>query len=86
MKIARSRLTAQDRTSVPAEVRRRLGLGPGSVLEWDAEGELVTLRRVGRYTFEDLHRALFTRAPEARDLAALRDGIRRHARARHARH
>jgi len=35
MVLAESKLTAQGQISVPAEVRRKLGLGPGSVLEWD---------------------------------------------------
>ncbi|PYP88846.1 MAG: hypothetical protein DMF61_05625 [Blastocatellia bacterium AA13] len=35
MVLAQSKLTAQGQISVPAEVRRKLGLGPGSVLEWD---------------------------------------------------
>jgi bifunctional DNA-binding transcriptional regulator/antitoxin component of YhaV-PrlF toxin-antitoxin module len=70
---------------VPAEVRRRLGLGPGSVLEWDVEGEHVVVRRAGRYSFEEIHQALFARKPRARGLAELKEGIRRHMRKRHAR-
>ncbi|MGE0799175.1 MAG: AbrB/MazE/SpoVT family DNA-binding domain-containing protein [Lautropia sp.] len=35
MAIAQSKLTAQEQVSIPAEVRKRLGVGPGSVLEWD---------------------------------------------------
>lgn len=31
MPIARSKVTAQGQISVPAEVRRKLGVGPGSV-------------------------------------------------------
>ena len=39
MAIAHSKLTAQGQISVPAKVRRKLGVGPGSVLEWDEDGE-----------------------------------------------
>lgn len=85
MALARSKLTAQGQISVPAEVRRRLGIGPGSVLEWNAEGEQVVVRRVGRYTSEELHRALFATPPRRRTLAELKRGLRRHARRRHAR-
>ena len=85
MKLAQSRLTAQGQISVTAEVRRRLELAPGSVLEWDVEGERIMVRRVGRYSFEDLHLALFSETPEPRSLEDLSDGIRRHVRARHAR-
>ncbi|HEY5957433.1 MAG TPA: AbrB/MazE/SpoVT family DNA-binding domain-containing protein [Polyangiaceae bacterium] len=35
MALASSKLTAQGRVSVPAEIRRKLGLAPGSVLEWE---------------------------------------------------
>ena len=85
MKLAQSRVTAQGQISVPAEVRKRLELVPGSILEWDAEGDRITVRRVGRHTFEDLHRALFSQEPQPRSLEDLKEGIRQHMRARHAR-
>ena len=85
MKLAQSRLTAQGQISVPAEVRKRLELVPGSVLEWDAEGDLVTVRRVGKHTCEDVHAALFSSPPRPRSPAELKEGIRQHVRARHAR-
>ena len=31
----------------------------GSVLEWDEEGDAVVVRKAGRYTSEDIHRAIF---------------------------
>ena len=86
MAIAHSKLTAQGQISVPAEVRRRLGLGPGSVLEWDQEGEQIVVRRSARYTSEDVHQAVFAkRRPKRRMLGELKAGIRRHVRERHAR-
>jgi AbrB family looped-hinge helix DNA binding protein len=48
MTIAKSKLTAQGQISVPAEVRQRLGVGPGSVLEWDEQDDQVVVRRAGR--------------------------------------
>src|SRR5262249_47649004 len=84
MKIARSRVTAQGQISVPAEVRRKLGVGPGSVLEWDEEGDEVVVRRSTRYSSEDVHQALFGRGkPKWRTLEELTEGIRKHVRARH---
>jgi len=84
--IAHSKLTAQGQVSVPAEVRRRLGVGPGAVLEWDERGGAIVVRRAGRYSSEDVHRALFPRrAPKPRTLAQLKEGIRRYARKRYAR-
>ena len=86
MVLAQSKVTAQGQISVPAEVRRKLGVGPGSVLEWEEDGEKIIVRRKGRYSSEDLHRALFPRkAPKPRTLDEMRDGIRRHVRERHAR-
>jgi AbrB family looped-hinge helix DNA binding protein len=85
MALAHSKLTAQGQISVPAEVRRRLGVGPGSVLEWDEEGEKIVVRRVGRYTSEDMHRTLFPTAPSRRKLRQLKEGVRRYVRRRHAR-
>jgi AbrB family looped-hinge helix DNA binding protein len=85
MALARSRLTAQGQISVPAKIRQRLGVGPGSVLEWDEDGDTVIVRRAGRYTSEDIHRALFTRTPKPRTLAELKQGIRRYIKKRHAR-
>ena len=84
--IAHSKLTAQGQVSVPAVVRRRLGVGPGAVLEWDEHEGAVIVRRAGRYSSEDVHRALFPkRAPKARTLEQIKDGIRRYARRRRAR-
>lgn len=85
MALAQSKLTAQGQISVPAEIRRRLGIGPGSVLEWDEEGEKIVVRRAGRYTSEDVHKAVFGRPPKRRSLAELKGGIRREIRRRHAR-
>ena len=81
MAIAHSKLTAQGQISIPAEVRRRLGLGPGSVLEWDEEGDHIIVRRSARYSSEDVHRAVFAKGPpKRRTLDELKAGIRRHVR------
>lgn len=85
MAIAYSKLTAQGQISVPTEVRRRLGIGPGSVLEWEEDGERMVVRRAGRYTSEDVHRVLFETAPEPRSLEELKEGVRRYVKSRHAR-
>jgi AbrB family looped-hinge helix DNA binding protein len=86
MALAQSRLTAQGQVSVPAEVRKRLGIGPGSVIEWDQEGDKLVVRRATKYTMEDLHKALFPRgAPAPKSEKDLREGIRAHIRKKHAR-
>jgi AbrB family looped-hinge helix DNA binding protein len=81
----RSRLTAQGQISVPAPVRRQLGLSAGSVLEWDTDADSVTVRRVGTNSSVDVHKAMFCRRPPLRGLDALKEGIRKHVRKRHAR-
>jgi AbrB family looped-hinge helix DNA binding protein len=84
--IAHSKLTAQGQVSVPAAVRRRLGIGPGGVLEWDDAGGAIVVRKAGRYSFDDLHRALFPKGPPKRKtLKQLDEGVRRYIRKRHAR-
>ena len=86
MAIARSRLTSQGQVSVPAEVRRRLGIATGSVLEWDEDGGQIVVRRAGRYTSEDIHRTLFPEgSPKPRALKELNEGIRQYIRKKHAR-
>jgi len=84
MALAHSKLTAQGQISVPAKVRRKLGVGPGSVLEWDDDGEKVVVRRAGRYTSEDVHRSLFPKPPKPKTLAELKEGLRRHITRRRA--
>jgi AbrB family looped-hinge helix DNA binding protein len=85
MALAHSKVTAQGQVSVPAKVRQRLGVGPGSVLEWDEEGDRVVVRKAGRYSSEDIHRALFSRRPRRRTLQEMRAGIRQIVRKRRAR-
>ena len=85
MGLAHSRVTAQGQISIPAEVRRKLGVGPGSILEWDQDGSAIVIRRAGRYTSEDLHQALFERGPKRKTLAELKKGIGTYVKRRHAR-
>ena len=86
MTLAQSRITTQGQVSVPAEIRRRLGLTPGSVLEWACEHNHITVRRVGKHSFQQLHQALFAKPPAAKTMAQLKEGIRQNVRGRHASH
>lgn len=86
MTIARSKITAQGQISVPLDVRRKLGIGPGSVLEWDEEGDKIVVRRSARFSSEDIHRALFpNRAPKSRTVDDMKKGIQQRVRERYAR-
>ena len=86
MAIAKSKLTAQGQISVPAEVRQRLGVGPGSVLEWDEHDDQVVVRRAGRYSSEEVHSVLFPaghrRPPPLEDT---KEAIRKYIHKKHAR-
>jgi AbrB family looped-hinge helix DNA binding protein len=87
MALAHSKITAQGQISVPAEVRNKLGVGPGSVLEWEERKGEVVVRRAGRYSSEEIHAALFPRgAPKPKTVKELKEGIRARTRKRHARH
>lgn len=69
------------------DVRRKLGVGPGSVLEWEDDGDQIVVRRAGRFSSEDIHRALFgKRIPKTRSIDEMKEGVRRYARRRYARH
>jgi len=83
---AQSKVTAQGQISVPAEIRRKLGLGPGSVLEWEEKksGEVI-VRKAGRYTSAEVHAALFTEDCESKPIVDVKEAIRQHIRKRHAR-
>jgi antitoxin PrlF len=83
--IAQSRLTAQGQISVPAEIRRKLGLAPGSVIEWEEEDGKIVVRRAGGSTWDDVHRALFPDGPPspARTAEEMKEGIRSHVRRKH---
>jgi AbrB family looped-hinge helix DNA binding protein len=85
MPIAQSKVTAQGQISVPAEIRKKLGLRPGSVLEWDEKGGEVVVRRAGRYTSEQVHEVLFGASGTRKVKVDVKDGIRKHIRRRHAR-
>lgn len=86
MAIAKSRITAQGQVSVPAEVRRRLGVGPGSVLEWDEADGTIVVRKKGRYSWRDIHKALFPDGPpKPRTIAEMDAGIGDYMRRKHAR-
>lgn len=86
MTTATSRITAQGQTSVPAAVRRKLGLSPGTVLEWETDGVTVTVRRARKYTSDDIHKVLFPDGPpKARTVEEMDEGIAEYMRRKHAR-
>jgi antitoxin PrlF len=86
MALAHSKLTSQGQISIPAEIRRKPGVGPGSVLEWTEEDGKIVVRRAGKYTFEDIHKMLFPDGPpKRRTLKELKKGIEDYIMDQHAR-
>jgi len=79
-------MTSQGQISVPAAVRRKLGVGPGSVLEWEEEGDKIVVRRKGKYTWEDIRRKLFPKGPpKRRTLKEMDEGIEQYMLERYGR-
>ena len=83
MKVTCYKLTSQGQNSVSAEVRRKLGLRPGSTIRWEACGEQFVEDRVSRYSSTDIHRALFRTPLEAQSLEYIERGIAEHMRRKH---
>jgi AbrB family looped-hinge helix DNA binding protein len=88
MAVVRSRITAQGQISIPAEIRKRLGVGPGSVIEWDeGSGEgAVTVKKAAEYSLEDLHKNVFPDGPpKPIRVEEIDEAIEKYIRKKHAR-
>jgi AbrB family looped-hinge helix DNA binding protein len=86
MAIPQSKVTAQGQTSVPAEVRKKLGIGPGSVLEWHEQDGSVVVRRAGRFSSSEVHQAVFPKGtPRGKSVPDVKTALRAAIRHRHAR-
>ena len=79
-----SEITAQGQVSVPARIRRRLGLTPDSKIEWCEIGEEVVVRRASKCSSRDIHEAVFDTPPERRSVADMDAGIRSGTQQKHA--
>jgi AbrB family looped-hinge helix DNA binding protein len=71
---AASRVTAQNQTSVPADVRKRLGIGPGSELYWEIRGDTAVVS-ARRSTLDAIHRITARRKVKRAGLSEIRKGI-----------
>ena len=80
-----SRITSQGRISIPARIRRKLGLAPGSTIEWYERGDEVIVRRATKHASRDIHDALFAAPPDAHEVGDMDEGIRAFLWRRHAR-
>ena len=80
-----SKLTSQGQVSIPARIRRKLGLTPGSTVEWCERGDEVIVRRASKYSSLDIQKAVFAKPPARRSVEDMDEGIRAYMRRTHAR-
>ena len=80
-----SKITSQGQVSIPARIRRKLGVAPGSTVEWHERGEEVVVRRASKYSSLDVHKAMFSSPPARRSVEDMDEGIRSRMRRTHAR-
>ena len=80
-----SKLSSQGRTSIPARIRRKLGLTPGTTVEWCERGDDVVVRRASKFSSLDIHRAVFPAPPARASIDDMDEGIRSRMRRSHAR-
>src|SRR3954451_21699615 len=66
--IAHSSVTNKRQISIPAKVRRKLGSGPGSTLEWGRKAKKMSCVEPSRSASDHIHPALF---PRERAMAAV---------------
>ena len=85
MKPVESKITSQGQVTVPAPIRRKLNLAPGSRIEWRQQGADVIVRRAAKYSSRDIHEAVFAKVPARRSLKDMNEGIGSRMRRRHAR-
>ena len=86
MNLGHTRITAQGQTSVPSQVRRKYGLGPGAELSWEEIDGMLVLKPV-RHSLADF--AALLPAPPVQPVsleemeAAIADAVREGADGRH---
>ncbi len=86
MELAESKITSQGQISVPVEVRRKLGVGPGATLSWEEDGDKIVVKRAMKYTSEDIRKALFPDGPPPyKTVEEMDEGIGGYMRKKHAR-
>lgn len=80
-----SKITSQGQISIPARIRQKLGLVPGSRVEWCEEGDDVIVRRASKYSSQEIHDAIFSMSPHPHTVDEMDEGISAHMRRKYAR-
>ncbi len=85
MESIESKVTSRGRVSIPARIRRKLGLSTGAKIEWCRRGDELIVRRASKYSSLDIHQAVFTRRPASKSVEDMDAGIRFHVKRNPAR-
>ena len=85
METTESKITSQGQVSIPARIRRKPGLTPGSKVEWWERGEEVLVRQASNCSSLDIDKAVFGTPPARRNIEDMDEGIRSHMRRTDAR-
>lgn len=85
MSVTESRMTKQGQIPVPASVQEKLGLAPGTVVEWHEEGDRVFVSRAKRYSFQEIHDMIFPEPPEPMSIEQMDEAIRNRMKQKYAR-
>ncbi|MFA7503717.1 MAG: AbrB/MazE/SpoVT family DNA-binding domain-containing protein [Burkholderiaceae bacterium] len=84
MEPVESKITSKGQISVPAAVRKRLDLGPGTRIEWvEKDGEIV-VRRASRFTSQEIHEAVFRTERPVVSVEEMDEGIKARMKKKHA--
>jgi bifunctional DNA-binding transcriptional regulator/antitoxin component of YhaV-PrlF toxin-antitoxin module len=75
--LARSKVTTQDQTSVPVEVRKRFGIKSGCELGWYEEGGRLYVDLARTHTLADVRAALKSK-PDTQPNLNIKEGIKTH--------
>ena len=77
MILTESKLTSQGQISIPTTIRKKLGLVPGSVIEWgENEAGEITVKRSVKCDSEDIHKAIFEIPPKMKSLEDIDAALR----------
>ena len=80
-----TRITSQGQLSMPAAIRKSLGLAPGSLVEWNLRGDEVVVRRSARLDSKAMHDAIFQGRKPVSNGMTKNDAIAAYIREKHAR-
>ena len=73
-----STITSQGLVSIPSRIREKLGLVPGSKVQWCEEGDDVVVRRVSKKSSKTIYEALFPVPPQPHSVDEMDAGIAAH--------